>query len=165
MPFRFIRKGTIRFLIYSDSAELFGFGWPLRQRSSWVKGRLTSKVVFRQRSSSVKSRLPSKVVFHRRSSSSFGSFSFLGFSPECGIAKLSLSFVSSCWSTKMSSIIFHFELVHLNDLFYDEYLSRRYWRRDRCQRCPKILNICRTESYCTKIWGRISPGIFWCHRE
>ena len=71
-----------------------------RQRSSFVKGRLLLKVVFRQRSSSVKSRLPSKVVFHRRSSSSFGSFSFLGFSPECGIAKLSLSlFVSSCWST------------------------------------------------------------------
>ena len=59
--------------------------------SSSVKGRLPSKVVFCQRLSSVKSCLPSKVVFHRRSSSSFGSFSFLGFSPECGIAKLSLS--------------------------------------------------------------------------
>ena len=88
------------------------------QRSFSVKGRLLSNVVFRQRSSSVighlplkskvdlhlrqsfiKSHLPSKVVL-RMSSSYFGSFSFLGFSPECGIAKLSLSlFVSLCWST------------------------------------------------------------------
>ena len=40
-----------------------------RQMSSYVKGRLPSKVVFRQRSSSVKGRLPSKVVFRQRSSS------------------------------------------------------------------------------------------------
>ena len=47
--------------------------------------------------------------------------SSLGFSPECGIAQLSLSlFVSSSWSTSMTSIIFLFELVHLNDLFCDE---------------------------------------------
>ena len=39
------------------------------QRSSFVKGRLPSKVVFRQRSSSVKGRLRSKVVFCQRSSS------------------------------------------------------------------------------------------------
>ena len=30
---------------------------------------------------------------------------------------------------------------------------------------PKILNICRTESYRTKNWGRILPGIYWCHQE
>ena len=61
-----------------------------RQRSSSVKSRLLSKVFFCQKMSSVKGRLPSRL------SSSFGSFSFLGFSPECGIAKLSLSlFVSS----------------------------------------------------------------------
>ena len=92
-----------------------------RQRSSSIKGRLLSKVVFRQRLSSVKGHLLSKVIFHRRSSSAFGSFSFLGFSPECGIAHLSLSlFVSSSWSTSMTSIIFVFDLFHLNDLFCDE---------------------------------------------
>merc|ERR1719431_149197 len=77
-------------------------GVVFRQRSSFVKGRLLLKVVIHQRSSSVKIRLPSKVVFHRRSSSSFGSFSFLGFSTECGIAKLSLSlFVSSVYQNEL----------------------------------------------------------------
>ena len=91
-----------------------------RQRSSSIKGRLPSKVVFRQRLSSIKGRLPSKGFFHRRLSSSFESL-LLGFSPECGIAHLSFSlFVSSSWSTSMTSIIFLFELVHLNDLFCDE---------------------------------------------
>ena len=83
----------------------------LPSKVSSIKGRLPSKVIFRQRLSSIKGRLlskfvfhrrgpPSKIVFHQRSSSSFGSFSFLGFSPECGIAQLSLSlFVSSSWST------------------------------------------------------------------
>ena len=69
-------------------------------RSSSIKGCFLSKVVFRQRSSSIEGRLPSKVVFHWRSSSSFGSFLFLGFSPECGIAQLSLPlFVFSSEST------------------------------------------------------------------
>ena len=72
-------------------------------RSSSIKGCFLSKIVFRQRSSSIEGRLPSKVVFHWRSSSSFGSFLFLGFSPECGIAQLSLS-------------LFVFEWVYLNDL-------------------------------------------------
>jgi len=40
----------------------------------------------------------------------------MGFSPECGTAQLSLAlFVSSSWSTIMTSIIFLFELGHLND--------------------------------------------------
>ena len=48
-------------------------------------------------------------------------FLFSFFSPECGIAQLSLSlFVSSSWSTSMASIIFLFDLVHLYDLFCDE---------------------------------------------
>ena len=48
-------------------------------------------------------------------------FLFSIFSPECGIAQLSLSlFVSSSWSTSMTSIIFLFDLVHLYDLFCDE---------------------------------------------
>ena len=72
-------------------------------RSSSIKGCFLSKIVFRQRSSSIEGRLPSKVVFHWRSSSSFGSFLFLGFSPECGIAQLSL-------------LLFVFEWVYLNDL-------------------------------------------------
>ena len=76
------------------------------QRSPSIKGCLPSKVVFHQWSSSIEGRLPLKVVFHWRLSSSFGSFSFLGFSPECGIAQLSLSlFVSLSWSTSMTSII------------------------------------------------------------
>ena len=74
-----------------------------RQRSSSIKGCLPSKVIFHRRSSSIEGRLPSKVVFHWRWSSSFGSFLFLGFSPECGIAQLSLS-------------LFVFEWVYLNDL-------------------------------------------------
>ena len=81
-----------------------------RQRSSSAKGHLPSKVVFHQRSSSIKGRLPSKVIFHGRSSSSFGSFSLLGFSPECGSVQLSLlSFVSlsfsSSWYTSMTSYV------------------------------------------------------------
>ena len=75
----------------------------LSSRSSFIKGCFLSKVVFRQRSSSIEGHLPSKVVFHWRSSSSFGSFLFLGFSPECGIAQLRLS-------------LFVFEWVYLNDL-------------------------------------------------
>ena len=44
----------------------------------------------------------------------------LGFSPMCGIAQFSLSlFVSLSCSTSMTSIIFLFELVHINDLFCD----------------------------------------------
>ena len=81
------------------------------QRSSSAKGRLPLKVVFRQRSSSVKGCLPSKISFHQRLSSIEGCLpllsrkSFLGFSPEYGIAQLSLSlFVSSSWSTSMTSI-------------------------------------------------------------
>ena len=51
--------------------------------------------------------LPSKVIFHQRS--------VLGFSPECGIAQLRLSlFVSSSWSSSMTSNIFLFDLVQLN---------------------------------------------------
>ena len=49
-------------------------------------------------------------------------FLFLIFSPEYeyGIAQLNLSlFESLSWSS-MTSIIFLFELVHLNDLFCDE---------------------------------------------
>ena len=77
-----------------------------------------SKVIFYQKLSSVKCCLPS------RSSSSFGSFSFLGFSPESGISQLNLSlFVSSSWSTSMASIIFLFDLVHFYDLFCDEYVD------------------------------------------
>ena len=100
------------------------------QRSSSVKGRLPSKVVFRQKSSSMKGCLPSKVVFHQRLSFVKGYlqpnvFLFwvikICFNPECGIAQLSLSlFVSSSWSTSLTSNIFLFELVHLNDLFCDE---------------------------------------------
>ena len=41
----------------------------VNQRSSSIKGRLPSKVVFRQRSSSVKGRLLSNVVFRQMSSS------------------------------------------------------------------------------------------------
>ena len=79
------------------------------------------KLVFCQGTSSANGCLLLKGVFRRRSSSSFGSFSFLGFSPECGIAQLSLSlFVSSSWSTSMTSIIFLFNQVHLYDLFCDE---------------------------------------------
>ena len=90
------------------------------QWSSSVKGRLPSKIVFCQKSSSVKGRPSSKIVFHRRSSSSFGSFSSLGFSAECGKAHLSFwLFVSSSWSTSMTSIIFLFDLVHPYDLFCD----------------------------------------------
>ena len=91
------------------------------RRSSSIKGCLPSKVVFHERSSSVKGCLLSKVIFHRRSSSSFGSFSFLAFSTESGIAQLSLLlFVYSSWSTSMTSIIFVFDLFHLNDLFCNE---------------------------------------------
>ena len=51
-------------------------------------------------------------------------FLFSIFNPECGIAQLSLSlFVSLSWSTSMTSIIFLFELVHLNDLLCDEYVD------------------------------------------
>ena len=103
-----------------------------RQRSSSIKDCLPLKVIFRQRLSSIKSRIPLKVVFCQklssvkgrlppRSFSSFGSFSFLGFSREYGIAYLSLLlFMSSSWSTSKTSIIFLFELVHLNDLICDE---------------------------------------------
>ena len=98
-----------------------------RQKSSSVNGHLLSKVVFHQRSSSIKGRLPSKVVFCQKSSSVKGHIPLkivilfwvifiFGF--YCyGIAHLSLSlFVSSSWSTTMTSIIFLFELVNLNDL-------------------------------------------------
>ena len=43
------------------------------------------------------------------------------FSPECGRAQLRLPlFVSLSWSTSMTSIIFLFKLVHLNDLLFNE---------------------------------------------
>ena len=67
--------------------------------------KLLSKVVLRQRSSSVKGRLQSKVVFCPRS------FSFLGFSPEYGIAQLVPYVVRFiCRGSP--------ELVHLNDLHF-----------------------------------------------
>ena len=28
-----------------------------------------------------------------------------------------------------------------------------------------IVNFCRTEGYCTKKWGRISPGFYWYHQK
>ena len=45
------------------------------------------------------------------------------------------------------------------------WISRQYCWRGWRQRGLKILNICRTESYRTKNWSRISPGIYWCHQE
>ena len=76
-----------------------------RQRLSSVKGRLPSMGVFCLMSSSVKDRLPPKDVFHQRS------FSFLGFSPEYGIAQLVPYVVRFiCRGSP--------ELVHLNDLHF-----------------------------------------------
>ena len=135
--------------------------WNLSIRSSSVKGRLLSKVIFCQRLSSVKSRLlpkvvfcqsclPLKVVFHQGRLPLLGHFHFWAL--VLSVAKLSLAFQYLClpkWP--------RWPLLR--------WISRWYCRRGWRQRGPKILNICRTESYRTKIWGRISPGIYWCHQE
>ena len=31
--------------------------------------------------------------------------------------------------------------------------------------CYLIVKFCRTEGYCTKKWGRISPGFYWYHQK
>ena len=137
-----------------------------RQRSSFFKGRLLSKVVLRERLTPIKVVFfqrfpPSKVLLHRRSPSSFGSL-FFGFSPECGIV---------AYLTFLFFVICVFELVYLIDLHYFSlwagppqwpflrWISQQYCWRGRHQRGPKILNICHTKSYRTKNWGRILPGI------
>ena len=68
-------------------------------------------------------------------------------------------------------VICVFQLVYLNDLHYFSlwpllrWINRWYCRTGWRQRGPKILNICRTESYRTKNRGRILPGFYWCNQE
>ena len=80
-------------------------------------------------------------------------------------------------SSPQPFVICVFELVYLNDLHYFSlwagppqwpllrWISRWYCQRGWRQRGPKILNICCTESYHTKNWGRMPPGIYWCYQE
>ena len=77
----------------------------------------------------------------------------MGFSPEVGIAQLSLSlFVSSSWSTTMTSIIFLFEMVHLKDDDFDEEVD--------------VKGVLKSSIFVVqKNWGRISPGIYRCHQD
>ena len=44
-------------------------------------------------------------------------------------------------------------------------IGRQCCQKSRCHGGPKIVNFCRTESYCTKNWGRISPGLYWYHQK
>ena len=142
------------------------------QRSSPVKGRLLSNVVFRQRSSSAKGRLPSKVsfirgrhqskvVFHQSSSSIEGRLPLLGhfhfWVLVLSVALLNSAFCYLCHYFSLRAGTLQWSLMW--------WISRRYCQRGRCQRGPKILNICRTESYFTKNWGRISPEIYRCHQK
>ena len=65
------------------------------------ESRLPSKVVVHQRSFSIEGHVPSKIIFHRRSSSTFGSFSFLDFSPECGIGDSARFFLNNLNQSRM----------------------------------------------------------------
>ena len=73
------------------------FWWPslkvvFHQRSSSIKGHLSSKVIFHQRSSSIKGRLTSKVIFHQRSSSIKGCL------PSKVVSHQRLSYIKDCLS-------------------------------------------------------------------
>ena len=141
-----IRKKCVKLSSSQPSAQICAC---FLQRSTFIESHLLSKVIFHLRSSSIEGRLPLLGHFH---------------------------FLVVVWhSSPQPFIICVFELVYLNDLHYFSlragpplwlllwWISRWYFRRGWCRRGPKILNICRTESYHTKNWVRISPGICWCH--
>ena len=109
-------------------------------RSSSIKGRLPSKVIFRhrlsfvkvvlrQRSFFVKGLLLSKVVFHQRSF-------FLIFSPQCGIAQLDPYIVHFIF--RDSPYVVHFKFRDSHYIVHFKCRDCPYVVHFKCRDCPYV---------------------------